>query len=65
MAEAGKLLIQSCVRIGKVAIQRLFEISQGFVFAQSVGRDVKFDAAGDEYAILFIDGVVKFCGHGF
>ena len=51
-------LIQYGFRIGKVAVKRFLQVGNSFVFRQPVGGDVELDAAGDEYAILFINGVI-------
>ena len=51
-------LIQSCFRIGKVAVKRFLQVGNSFILRQPVGGDVELDAAGDEYATLFINGVI-------
>lgn len=61
---AAENLIKSLIRIGEVAIERILQVLNGFVFAQSVSCYIEFDASCDEKAIFFIDGVGKLFGHG-
>lgn len=55
--------IKSLIRIGEIAVQRFLEVFDSFVFGQSIGNDVQFDAAGDENAVLKINSEVQLFSH--